>query len=162
VVFNSCYRVHRWDINDLLYFLHDIPLALEAAFNAEQPNDFIITCAFSGILQILKYYKLIKNMRNPRKLRKLYKLLAQADILTKNAYNNVTLSSETKKIAEAIQHYRQFEVVSAYESLDMVNNQIRRHGARIEKILKYLKTNLSNFQKDFDEMYSDFINHPKR
>jgi hypothetical protein len=28
--------------------------------------------------------------------------------------------------------------------------------------LKYLKTNLSNFQKDFDEMYSDFINHPKR
>jgi hypothetical protein len=145
-----------------LYFLHNIPLALEAIFNVEQQNDFVIACAMGGILQTLRLYKLIKNTRNVRQLRKLHRLLAQADVLTKNAYNNVPLSPEMKRIASSIEHYRQFEVVSAYESLDIVHNQIRRHGIKINAILKYLETNLETFQSDFESMYNDFINDPKR
>jgi hypothetical protein len=72
------------------------------------------------------------------------------------------LSNETKRIAEAIQHYQQFEVVTAFESLDMVNNVIRRFGARINTILSYLETDLTSFQKDFELLYNDFLNDPKR
>jgi hypothetical protein len=147
---------------DSLYFLHDIPLALEAVFNLKEQNDFVVACAFGGILQILKLYKIIKKTRSVPKLRKIYRALAQADVLAKNAYNNAPLSPEMKRIAETIGHYRQFEVATAYESLDMVNNLIRRYGPRIENILKYLETDLENFQKDFELMYNDFITNPKR
>jgi hypothetical protein len=135
---------------------------LEAVFNVAKQNDFIITCAFGGILQILKLYQQAKATRNRCKLKKIRCALAQADVLTKNAYNNAPLSMEVKEIAQAIQHYRQFEVVTALESLDMVNNQIRRHGMEIETILHCLGTNLVSFQKDFELMYNDFLNEPKR
>jgi hypothetical protein len=113
-------------------------------------------------LETLRLYKICKKTYNRKKLKRIYAKLAQADILTKSAYNNIALSDETKKIAEAIQHYRQFEVVTAYESLDMVNTQLRRHATRIETIFKYIGTTTEKFKKDFDEMYYDFFNNPKR
>lgn len=162
MVFNSCHKVHKWGINDLLYYLHNIPLALEACFNLEKKDDFINACAFSGILQTLKYYKQCKEAHSHHALRRIYRNLAQADILTKNAYNNAPLSDETKKIAENIQHYHQFEVVIAYESLDMVNTQLRRHYDQITKIFKYLGSSIEAFKDDFEKMYYEFIKHPKR
>jgi hypothetical protein len=110
---------------------------LEAVFNVKEIDDFAVACAFGGSLQIIKLYAKMLYIKSKRKLKKMYQLLAQADVLCKNAYNNTHLSLEVKRVAESVEHYRQFEVVTAYESLDMVNNLIRRHRTKIENILQH-------------------------
>lgn len=162
VTFNACHNVKKWNIMDKIYFLHDIPLALEACFSTTKSNDFIKTCAYSGVIECLRLRKEIIQTNSKRKLRKLYAQLAQTDILMKNAYNNAPLSFEAISVANATEHYRQFEIALAYESNDIITNLIRKHGAHISTALEFYGSSLKEFQTEFSEFYSDYIDDPKR
>lgn len=162
VVFNSCHNVQKWNIMDKIYFLHDITLALEACFLTTKSNDFIKTCAYNGIIECLRLWKKISKTQSKSKLRKLYAQIAQADVLMKNAYNNAPLSPESRLVAASTEHYRQFEIVLAYESIDVIEALIRKRGSSISQALEFYGSSLEEFKTKFSEFYLDFTEDPKR
>lgn len=161
IVFNDNKTFEDWSLKDFIYYLHNISLALEACMN-EKTNDFVIANGINGVVNTLKIYKDIKSTHNKRKLRKLYNRLSYADILCKNAYNNTHLSKEVIKTANITNHYHQFEIAIANESNDVINAFCEKNNQQLNELFNLVGWDGFVFKQYFNEMYTDYINNPKR
>lgn len=160
LIFNDCCTNDNWNSSDLIYFMRGVVLALNAILMNKDNDDFVYDCALQGILSVIQCYKKLKTASR-KQLRQIYIDLAYADVLMKNAYNNLELTFNIAKMSLNNQDHHKFAMTICDETLNIINNKLKPDNLSLMSFLLEQKISLEQFKNDIKDIYNDLIDFYK-